>query len=546
MKKQSLPTQITSAFLGITFVFSVFLSPLTFQKVYAADVESQVTSGVAGCAGSYLAGKAVGYASSALEFGASAASTILTVPVHDAVDTFVNSQSAATRNGKEYILDCLAYTASRVLIGQMTTHINKWINQGIDALPGTEAKFITRYQDFFKRRTDEAGLRFLKGLGDKLPDSYGPLIKRELLESHYVNDFESKIENTFPQEHKNFIDKGDFTDGGWAAYRSFNSNNAFESSLIAQSQMNAVQQAELEKQKTLYEVNDGFLSSQICLERYKGSCVQFKITTPGKLIAEQISNLLGTKQRQLEQADELNEILANFFTAMLMDVFGGGDGLLDSSSSSGSGGGGSTPTISTVGIAKSQLRVQMSIYTSTHPNLTPDEKAMIEQMAGQLGGVQTTAELSTVQEGFQALASGESSVAEVQNILERGASSDAPFQAEKTNFLNFLENFINSHPQLTSPEKSLLQSFKTRAESTDTLTEIQNIQTNFNAYFKSTSYDQTVEYQGTTTYTGTTSTNSGNGGNAGSSGGNGTGENDGNTAPPSTTPPPAPTPPPGI
>ncbi|MCC6199049.1 hypothetical protein IT401_02465 [Candidatus Nomurabacteria bacterium] len=57
-------------------------------------------------------------------------------------------------------------------------------------------------------------------------------------------------------------------------------------------------------------------------------CIRYSTTTPGKVISDQVSTVLSSHIRQLENADEINEVIGGFFDALLERLFNAGLGAL--------------------------------------------------------------------------------------------------------------------------------------------------------------------------------------------------------------------------
>jgi hypothetical protein len=122
----------------------------------------------------------------------------------------------------------------------------------------------------------------------------------------------------------------DFNAGGWNAWISMTTqsqNNAYGAYLELSNELEAKKAAAIRAAEKEAEMGNGFMSMKVCASRTaKGSCKKWEIATPGKIIEGQFNETLGTDLRQLEIADELNEIAAAALNQMFTWVIAGGSG----------------------------------------------------------------------------------------------------------------------------------------------------------------------------------------------------------------------------
>ncbi len=288
---------------------------------------------------------------SALFFPFSRAQAI--VPVFDAPLTILlaTTQGAIIANTgalvfKEYGLDNIAYLIAKVLLRTITTQIVNWIKTGDTRGP----LFVENFLEHFSREMDNAVGLFLEryfGRNSTLLSllcSPFRLTLPPLLEVHRrpqdftqrarckLSDIVRNIENFDVNLYFN-----DFSHGGWDAWFAMlePEHNAFGQYLMGVSQLERERaSAFFASQTEVQTTSGGLLSWQECEtiavpspdgivadERLRQNC---RIMTPGRLVEDSLANVFGSGIRQLELADELNEILVAFFQLLIDQVLSGG------------------------------------------------------------------------------------------------------------------------------------------------------------------------------------------------------------------------------
>lgn len=152
---------------------------------------------------------------------------------------------------------------------------------------------------------------------------------RFALNFNYTSTFDRKIGCTLTDvlnNVENFTDfsQGDFAKGGWSGWLSVSQNrqnNPYGAYLTSKGELNARITGAKNIELLKLDWGNGFLS----MEDENGN-----IQTPGTLIENQLALSLGSDVRQLELADEFNEILAALGGQLINQVFLGGGGLLSS------------------------------------------------------------------------------------------------------------------------------------------------------------------------------------------------------------------------
>lgn len=241
-----------------------------------------------------------------------------TVPVLDNANLAMNTsiaRSTGSLDVKEQALDKIFVMIAKQIIAHMTQSIVNWINSGFEGGPA----FVTDPEGFFTDVADQVtgqfidrlGLGFLCGSFDvtlqaalRLHVNYGggpeSALKRYRCTASAVAD---NISSGNIVSLNAFFDVAVTTSNNpYGAYRAL--ENDLESQIAAQHEQNAM----------VLDWGNGFLSKKECDDA--GNCA---ITTPGTLVEDQLVNVFGSGLRQLELADEINEVV-NALASQLMNT----------------------------------------------------------------------------------------------------------------------------------------------------------------------------------------------------------------------------------
>ncbi len=215
--------------------------------------------------------------------------------------------------------DSLANRILKPLIKQFTNSIVAWINNGFQGGP----QFVTDPQSFFLSTADRVAGNFIYTDPDLNFLCY-PLLKLSL-NLGYSKPFKDEIKCTLSQVIDNVDDfTRDFSKGSWPAWFSVTQNqqnNPFGAYVLAENELTKRIASQISTDKMQLEWGKGILSAQDCLQSdYRtGDCLQYgPIKTPGTVINDQLSAALGDGLRQLELADEFDEIVGALI-GQLMD-----------------------------------------------------------------------------------------------------------------------------------------------------------------------------------------------------------------------------------
>jgi hypothetical protein len=221
---------------------------------------------------------------------------------------------------KEFTLDCVARELARVVIREMTDSLVEWINNGFEGSP----LFLEDPMAFFQSIEDSVTGALIRELGltplcslsaDALRLAIGlDFGARRGVRERYactLRDIEMNVGDIFDDLSsrglQDFLDLSlNPNDNVWGAYLGLNDE---ANRIIADVTGN---------QKTQLGWNSGFFS------QIDGDG---KIITPGKLIEDNLANMLGSEVRQLELADEFNEIAKALVDALINKVMSAAGGL---------------------------------------------------------------------------------------------------------------------------------------------------------------------------------------------------------------------------
>jgi hypothetical protein len=220
---------------------------------------------------------------------------------------------------------CVTRYLARVMLDQMTASIVSWINSGFEGKPS----FVTNYQQFFTNVADQAAGEFIRGSAlSFLCSPFQPQVRIAIAQS-YARRGAAAPSCSLTQVTNN-IDgflRGNFSQGGWPAFISFTTtptNNPYGAYMYGQTALNEYVSYSVDQNRLDVTVGQGFLSQQKCDTDAQGRKTGCKITTPGQTINDTLATSLGTSYRQLELADNFDEIISAFVQQLLSRTLYGG------------------------------------------------------------------------------------------------------------------------------------------------------------------------------------------------------------------------------
>ncbi|MEK7589791.1 MAG: hypothetical protein AAB475_00860 [Patescibacteria group bacterium] len=224
-------------------------------------------------------------------------------------------------NQKERTLDSIWMLMAKTTIRGITASMVNWINSGFQGGPA----YVTDINGLLLDIADATTANFIEGTAlEALCSPWKMNIKIAL--SLPSNRFEEDVRCTLSDIVANMDDfiNGDFSQGGWAGWFELTTrNNPYNNYLASASELEArIDNAQGEEMKLL-DWGNGFLSYKECEELPDGSTgrPRCKIVTPGSVIEGQLVNILGDGVRQLELADEFNEVVNALTSQLIVTVF---------------------------------------------------------------------------------------------------------------------------------------------------------------------------------------------------------------------------------
>ncbi len=282
-----------------------------------------------------LGAGAIGCGAASVAVGAGSAAASRAIGAEIPVSDRGTRKSLSALESKECILDGLTVVLREALIASITQSIVDWINNGFEGGP----TFVTDLSAFLGEVADNTSLDFIHGT--ELGFLCSPFeLEVRLALSVARQPFREHIRCSLGDVTDN-IDgflSGDFSQGGWPAWFRVHTslqNHPYGAYYLAQGELNTRldrrQQVELEK----LNYGQGFLSKERCSTNHLGES-RCEIVTPGAVINEQLNNTLSSGTRQLELADEIDEIIGALIAQLAQQTFTSLDGLRGLSSRSSS------------------------------------------------------------------------------------------------------------------------------------------------------------------------------------------------------------------
>ncbi len=242
--------------------------------------------------------------------------------------------------GKEIQLDAIFNALAKTVLQNMTQEIVAWINSGFQGRPA----FVTDLGQFLLDSADQTAGQFIYNDPDLnfLCSPFQLDVKIALSASYQESTYDSFASCTLSEVTDNiegFL-SGSFVEGGWESWFVITQepiNTPTGAFLAAEAEMYA--RIVDSQGNTLRELDwgDGFLSFKVCSETASesGTVQNCDVTTPGRVIADQINKALGAGQDQLIAADEINEIIGALFAQLAQQAITGMYGLLGLSGDTG-------------------------------------------------------------------------------------------------------------------------------------------------------------------------------------------------------------------
>ncbi|MFN3188254.1 MAG: hypothetical protein ACK42D_01780 [Candidatus Paceibacteria bacterium] len=253
-----------------------------------------------------------------------------------------SSAANATANiaslAKETVLDGIGWAIAKQIVSSMIRSLINWVNSGFQGSPA----FIQDLKQHLLGIVDQAAGQFIQSLG-----GIG-----EFICSPFRLDVQAALSINYARARSNMPSgptEGMCTLSGigsnienflsgtvesmdqWLQVTSNPENTPLGAYLAAEARMNVALRNAAGQEVQLLNFNEGFLSRRIC-EGVNGQPSQegqnCRITTPGRVIADQLNRALGAGQDALIEADEINELIGALLSQLTMQALQGINGLL--------------------------------------------------------------------------------------------------------------------------------------------------------------------------------------------------------------------------
>lgn len=267
------------------------------------------------------------------------------------INTSVTAAAAVTtaalessNTAKEFVGDGVANFIAKAILRKLTAQTVNWINSGFKGNPA----FVTNPDQFFLSLGDQIAVRYLsegqKSALNAICSPFQAQIRLQLVKS-YLSETQPLLCSlgTLENNYKNFINN--FQNGGWSnwfAMTQSTQGNPYGTYLDAKNQLSLQIGAGKYKYTKQLDWGKGFLSYEKCVayadssavdesdeldavngDSIDGQCIAKETVTPGSVIENQLENVFGSSVKQLEAADEINEIVSALLTQMVSRVVGG-------------------------------------------------------------------------------------------------------------------------------------------------------------------------------------------------------------------------------
>ena len=310
--------------------------------------------------------------------------TGITGMISGALSSLFNLTEVPTTQSKETCLDSIGYALAKTFLAKMTDSTINWINNGFEGKPSYVGDFKSFFGDEIKSEL-QLGLDELKRTGtvyfDIIRQEAILSIRQGLRENNLIHTLDADIvkaictydnpeTETFcsqqltPESRSELVNS--YLEGqnaglnwNWDVWLSMTQNcgnNPFCALTAARDELNTRSQERITQINTELNRSGGFLGQKECKDKSyqrnlqawtdeigsytstgniadidpstvipdRPQCNNWGVTTPGSVIADKIKLSLGTSERQLELADELNESIGAIFDALFNKLISDG------------------------------------------------------------------------------------------------------------------------------------------------------------------------------------------------------------------------------
>jgi hypothetical protein len=244
---------------------------------------------------------------------------------------------------KETSLDQIGFLLAKTMLSQMLQSMVTWINSGFQGSPA----FIQDIERFLLDVADETAGEYIEslgGIGSFICEPFRIDIQIALAiryQKARENRRDSCTLSGIVDNVENFFDGKVRGNNFWRQWIQVTSRpetyTPYGQFMAAEAELNQRIRNSQGQQLKIADWGDGFLSNEICeaIEGPGGGDQNCVISTPGRVISEQINGALGAGRDQLVAADEINEVISALLSQIANQALMGAAGLLGLSSGSG-------------------------------------------------------------------------------------------------------------------------------------------------------------------------------------------------------------------
>jgi hypothetical protein len=217
---------------------------------------------------------------------------------------------------KESVLDPIARLLGAQLANQLVNQMFSFVATGNNGAPS----FVTNPQQYFGGVAEESTQVFLTDLQNNRPDrmaSINNAVRQRIIEENYV-DSKRMEQSTFPGgdagyqaylENQSSCQTGNSWDCYFASLEP--QNNTWDVYNAERAKLAAGRSADVKLAQDEVLAGAGFHTLKSCIEKdVNANCTEYLNKTPGDTIARQTNEYLTSQLRQIEQADEVDEVIS--------------------------------------------------------------------------------------------------------------------------------------------------------------------------------------------------------------------------------------------
>ena len=217
--------------------------------------------------------------------------------------------------------DSIAIAIAKVALEQILQATTDWVRRGFEGNPA----YATDPAQFFTKIADNVAGEFIRGSELGFLCSPFQTKIRLALQQYYTQRrrFQCSVTGILSNLDAFY---NDFSQGGWDGWFAMTQNdfgNPYGSYLQGQIELDNRIAKAVGIQSQQLNWNSGFLSWPECVEEdfMTGECMKRgPVQTPGKVIESQLESVLGSGLRQLELADEFDELVSALFAQLLKQI----------------------------------------------------------------------------------------------------------------------------------------------------------------------------------------------------------------------------------